>query len=203
MANASTLEDMSPGLVKVVEPYNHESHQRKSRMVEISLSGSGEGPGWVTSRPTLQRPFPAASCAAPSPPFRPPAGSLACGLLARPPAGRRTAAAWPCGPAWRRVTGSGPPHAGSGGARARPAPGTPERVERDDFNATAASKLMSNGSDSSSTFLSSTVCMVSGADTTFRAISGTDGQNHKCTVSATCSDADVLQADLIVEVRDL
>jgi hypothetical protein len=24
-------------------------------MVEISLSGSGEGPGWVTSRPTLQR----------------------------------------------------------------------------------------------------------------------------------------------------
>ena len=23
-------------------------------MVEISLSGSGEGPGWVTSRPTLQ-----------------------------------------------------------------------------------------------------------------------------------------------------
>jgi len=55
MANASTLEDMSPGLVKVVEPYNHESHQRKSRMVEISLSGSGEGPGWVTSRPTLQR----------------------------------------------------------------------------------------------------------------------------------------------------
>jgi hypothetical protein len=33
----------------------HESHQRKSRMVEISSSGSGEGPGWVTSRPTLQR----------------------------------------------------------------------------------------------------------------------------------------------------
>ena len=45
--------------------------------------------------------------------------------------------------------------------------------------------------------------MVSGANTTFRAISGTDGQNHKCTVSATCSDADVLQADLIVEIRDL
>src|SRR5262249_32514137 len=33
---------------------SHKSHQRKSRMVEISLSGSGEGPGWVTSRPTLQ-----------------------------------------------------------------------------------------------------------------------------------------------------
>ena len=28
---------------------SHESHRRKSRMVEISLSGSGEGPGWVTS----------------------------------------------------------------------------------------------------------------------------------------------------------
>jgi len=26
-------------------------------MVEISLSGSGEGPGWETSRPTLQRTF--------------------------------------------------------------------------------------------------------------------------------------------------
>jgi hypothetical protein len=26
-------------------------------MVEISSSGSGEGPGWVTSRPTLQRYF--------------------------------------------------------------------------------------------------------------------------------------------------
>ena len=36
---------------------NHESHQRKSRMVEISLSGSGEGPGRVTARPTLQRTF--------------------------------------------------------------------------------------------------------------------------------------------------
>src|ERR1041384_2519621 len=37
---------------------NRESHRRKSRMVEISLSGSGEGPGWVTSRPTLQPIFP-------------------------------------------------------------------------------------------------------------------------------------------------
>src|SRR4029450_5351145 len=36
---------------------NHESHRRKSRMVAISLSGSGEGPGWETSRPTLQRHF--------------------------------------------------------------------------------------------------------------------------------------------------
>src|SRR6266511_1402334 len=35
----------------------HESPRRKSRMVEISLSGSGEGPGWETSRPTLQRYF--------------------------------------------------------------------------------------------------------------------------------------------------
>jgi hypothetical protein len=34
----------------------HESPRRKSRMREIRSSGSGEGPGWATSRPTLQRP---------------------------------------------------------------------------------------------------------------------------------------------------
>ena len=56
MPNALTLADMSPGLLEVVE--KHESHQRKSRMVEISLSGSGEGLGWATAQPTLQRPFP-------------------------------------------------------------------------------------------------------------------------------------------------
>ena len=56
MSNALTLYDMSPGLQEVVG-CRHEPHQRKSRMVEISLSGSGEGPGWVTSRPTLQRAF--------------------------------------------------------------------------------------------------------------------------------------------------
>jgi hypothetical protein len=28
---------------------NHEAHSRRSRMVEISLSGSGEGLGWVTA----------------------------------------------------------------------------------------------------------------------------------------------------------
>jgi hypothetical protein len=39
---------MSPELLKVVE--RHESHQRRSRMVEISLSGSGEGPGKATTR---------------------------------------------------------------------------------------------------------------------------------------------------------
>ena len=50
---------------------------------------------------------------------------------------------------------------------------------------------------------SSTICTVIGSNTTFRVISGTDGQNHKCTMTATFSDADVLQADLIVEVRDL
>ena len=55
MPNALTLADMSPGLLEVVE--KHESHQRKSRMVEISLSGSGEGLGWATAQPTLQSPF--------------------------------------------------------------------------------------------------------------------------------------------------
>ena len=54
MPNALTLESMSPELVKVVATWSHEPHRRKSRMVEISLSGSGEGPGRVTSRPTLQ-----------------------------------------------------------------------------------------------------------------------------------------------------
>jgi integrase len=33
----------------------HEPHWRKSRMVEISSSGSGEGPERVTSRPTLPK----------------------------------------------------------------------------------------------------------------------------------------------------
>jgi len=64
MPNALTLEHMSPGLVKVVETCNHEPHRRKSRMREIRSSGSGEGPGRVTARPTLQRHFhPAAATA--------------------------------------------------------------------------------------------------------------------------------------------
>jgi hypothetical protein len=60
MPNALTLADMSPGLLEVVE--KHESHQRKSRMVEISLSGSGEGLGWATAQPTLQRYFCSGGC---------------------------------------------------------------------------------------------------------------------------------------------
>ena len=56
MPKALTWADMAPGLLEVVE--KHESHHRKSRMVDISSSGSGEGPGRVTARPTLQRPFP-------------------------------------------------------------------------------------------------------------------------------------------------
>jgi len=46
--NALTLERMSPQLVKVAE--HRESYLRRSRMVEISKSGSGEGFGWVTGR---------------------------------------------------------------------------------------------------------------------------------------------------------
>src|SRR5712691_3805797 len=71
MPNALTLEHMSPGLLKVVETRNHEPQRRKSRMREIRSYGSGEGPGWETSRPTLQRPFPPPS--SPLPPSRPPA----------------------------------------------------------------------------------------------------------------------------------
>ena len=48
MSNALPLGDMSPELLKVVA-CSHEPHQRKSRMVAISLSGSGEGPGWATA----------------------------------------------------------------------------------------------------------------------------------------------------------
>jgi len=44
---------------------------------------------------------------------------------------------------------------------------------------------------------------VNGSNTTFRVINGTDSQNHRCTVFATFSEGNVLQADLIVEVRDL
>ena len=68
MPNALTLETISPGLLKGVEMRSHEPHRRKSRMVEISLSGSGEGPGWETSRPTLQRHFaPAPAARSPAP----------------------------------------------------------------------------------------------------------------------------------------
>lgn len=63
MANAPTLGTMSPKLSKVVwraiatispdqesGKCSHETNQRRSRMVEISKSGSGEGPGKVTTR---------------------------------------------------------------------------------------------------------------------------------------------------------
>jgi hypothetical protein len=57
MPNALTLETMSPGLLKVGETRSPEPHRRKSRMREIRSSGSGEGLGWATSQPTLQRSF--------------------------------------------------------------------------------------------------------------------------------------------------
>ena len=57
MPNALTLETMSPGLLKVGGTRNPEPHRRKSRMREIRSSGSGEGLGWATSQPTLQRTF--------------------------------------------------------------------------------------------------------------------------------------------------
>ena len=57
MPNALTLETMSPGLLKVGETRSPEPHRRKSRMREIRLSGSGEGPSWATARPTPQRPL--------------------------------------------------------------------------------------------------------------------------------------------------
>jgi hypothetical protein len=67
MPNALTLESRSPELVKGVETCRHEPHRRQSRMRAIRSSGSGEGPGRVTSRPTLQRSFGAAPLAVPAP----------------------------------------------------------------------------------------------------------------------------------------
>ena len=88
---------------------NHESHQRKSRMVDISLSGSGEGPGWATSRPTLQRPFPPPG--SPLPPCRPPAGASQPPASAHPalPTGSAPSSPAPSGAALRsrRSCGSG------------------------------------------------------------------------------------------------
>jgi hypothetical protein len=36
---------------------SHKPHQRRSRMVEISLAGSGEGPGWATAPGYSTAPF--------------------------------------------------------------------------------------------------------------------------------------------------
>ena len=60
MATASTGNTMSPQLLRVArrglgsmsrsgDPLREPS-RRKSRMVEISMSGSGEGLGWATDR---------------------------------------------------------------------------------------------------------------------------------------------------------
>ena len=56
MDGALTPVPMSLELLKVVvsgiamslRGCNHESYRRRSRMVEISMSGSGEGLGWAT-----------------------------------------------------------------------------------------------------------------------------------------------------------
>jgi hypothetical protein len=81
MPNALTLETMSPGLLKVGETRSPEPHRRKSRMREIRLSGSGEGLGWATSQPTLQRPLPLAACPHPIPCPRARAGEPLTGAL--------------------------------------------------------------------------------------------------------------------------
>ncbi len=73
MPNALTLEIMSPGLLKVGGTRNPEPHRRKSRMREIRSSGSGEGLGWATSQPTLQRHFCPGVCGS-TPPEPPPLG---------------------------------------------------------------------------------------------------------------------------------
>jgi hypothetical protein len=114
MPNALTLEHMSPGLLKVVETRNHKPHRRKSRMREIRSYGSGEGPGWATSRPTLQALFHAAPPAPPAP-AAPAAGPAAPRALAGRPARRRGRAGAACSPAARggARAGQAPPLAGS------------------------------------------------------------------------------------------
>ncbi len=42
------LEVVAPGTARSFRGCNHESGRRRSRMVEISMSGSGEGLGWAT-----------------------------------------------------------------------------------------------------------------------------------------------------------
>ena len=49
MFNALTLGDMSPELLKVADESASRT-LRRSRMVEITSSGSGEGPGWADGR---------------------------------------------------------------------------------------------------------------------------------------------------------
>src|SRR5882672_6994740 len=87
MPNALTLEIMSPGLLKVGGTRNPEPHRRKSRMREIRSSGSGEGLGWATSQPTLQRPFGGAPSGAPRAAGHPAPPLLPC----TPPAARGAA----------------------------------------------------------------------------------------------------------------
>jgi len=106
----------------------HEPHWRRSRMVEISSSGSGEGPGWVTSRPTLQRYFcPGVSGSAPPEPRRldaaPPLYTAACacraarwsgaGCVFRVPRGRAPWNGWQAG----RAEGTRACPGAQGGAR--------------------------------------------------------------------------------------
>jgi hypothetical protein len=84
---------------------NHESHQRKSRMVEISLSGSGEGPGWATSRPTLQATFHTASPGLAHSSSRAP--RAAARRSAPEPGGARHCTGWTGTAAWERGEPSG------------------------------------------------------------------------------------------------
>jgi hypothetical protein len=42
------LKVVAPGIAMSLRGCNHESCRRRSRMVKISMSGSGEGLGWAT-----------------------------------------------------------------------------------------------------------------------------------------------------------
>jgi hypothetical protein len=111
MPHALTLATMSPGLLQGVATRSHEPHRRKSRMWEIRSSGSGEGPGRVTARPTLQRYF------ATAPSGRHPLGTfLGCVCAdSLPRRARAPAAGQPCRPqAGHRPAPQGTDRTGAG-----------------------------------------------------------------------------------------
>jgi hypothetical protein len=119
MPNALTLESMSPGLLKVGETRSPEPHRRKSRMREIRSYGSGEEPGRVTSRPTLQRHFCAGAPEArllEAPELHPLAATPCPRLLRRASRGAATPAGVPQRKAERGTTRPGhAPQDGAGG----------------------------------------------------------------------------------------
>ena len=143
MANALTLETMSPELVEVVATRSHEPHRRKSRMREIRLSGSGEGPGWATARPNLQGIFhflPLPRERAPWPPVLPGGSALGQGA-------ERRCTIWTCRSGWEGVGPSGVLWGNDLGKGAWEADAAPQRWETYFHYAHVASEITCDAVD--------------------------------------------------------